>query len=161
METRDMAEVVETFRTKFMEGAAGTAGRVASVCAGLVASPGGMAPHDMELELARLVGEVLDGLSAAVLDDSGMAAASRPEPVANGRRATSVQFLHGHSIRLKCRHFAVRRRRRKGKGRSRRGAGEWPAPDRLGIVADASPALCGAVPCACLSETCDSAVRTL
>ena len=54
METRDMAEVVGTFRTKFMEGVAGTADRVASVFAGLVASPGGMAPHDMELE--RLVG---------------------------------------------------------------------------------------------------------
>ena len=151
-----------------MEGAAGTAGRVADACAWLVANPGGMAPHDMELEPARLVGGVLDGLSAAAvtaaaaLDDSEMAAASRPEPVANGRRATSVQFLHGHSIRLKCRHFAVRRRmRRRGKGRSRRGAGEWPAPDRLGIVADASPALCGAVTRACLSETYDSAVRTL
>ena len=71
-----------------------------------------MAPPDLELELARLVGGVLDGLSAAVvtaavLDDSGMAAASRPEPVANRRRATSVQFLHGHSISLKCRHFAI------------------------------------------------------
>ena len=138
------------------------------LCAGLVASPGGMAPHDMELELERLVGGVLDGLSAdavteaaAAPDDSGMAAASRPEPVANGRRTTSVQFLHGHSIRLKCRHFAVRRRRGKRKGKSRRGAGEWPAQDRLGIVADASPALCDAVTRACLSETCDSAVRTL
>ena len=165
-----MAEVVETFGRKFMEGAAGTAGRVADACAWLVANPGGMAPHDMELEPARLVGGVPDGLSAAAvtaaaaLDDSGMAAASRPEPVANGRRATSVQFLHGHSIRLKCRHFAVRRRRKRrrgGKGRSRRGGGEWPAPDRLGIVADASPALCGAVTRACLPETCDSAVRTL
>ena len=116
-----MAEVVETFRRKFMEGAAGTAGRVADVCAWLVANPGGMAPHDMEPEPARLVGGVPDGLSAAAvtaaaLDDSGMAAASRPEPVANGRRATSVQFLHGHSIRLKCRHFAVRRRRRRSMG---------------------------------------------
>ncbi|MGN0877874.1 MAG: hypothetical protein ACI4WT_00290 [Oligosphaeraceae bacterium] len=90
-----------------------------------------------------------------------MAAASRTEPVANGRRTTSVQFLHGHSISLKCRHFAVRRKRRRGKGRSRRGAGEWPAQDRLGIVADSSPALCGTVTRACLSETCDSAVRTL
>ena len=167
MGTRDMAEVVETFRRKFMEGAAGTAGRVADACAWLVANPGGMAPHDMELEPARLVGGVPDSLSAAAvtaaaaLDDSGMAAASRPEPVANGRRATSVQFLHGHSISLKCRHFAVRRRRRSGKGRSRRWSGECPAPDRLGIVADASPALCGAVTRACLSETCDSAVRTL
>ena len=161
-----MAEVVATFRRKFMEGAAGTAGRVADACAWLAANPGGMAPHDMELEPARLVGGVPDGLSAAAvtaaaLDDSGMAAASRPEPVANGRRATSVQFPHGHSIRLKCRHFAVRRKSRRGKGRSRRGAGEWPAPDRLGIVAGASPALCGAVTRACLSETCDSAVRTL
>ena len=92
-----------------MEGAAGTAGRVADACAWLVANPGGMAPHDMEPEPARLVGGVPDGLSAAAvtaaaaaLDDSGMAAASRPEPVANGRRATSVQFPHGHSIRLKC-----------------------------------------------------------
>ena len=168
MGTRDMAEAVETFRRKFMEGAAGTAGRVADACAWLVANPGGVAPHDMGQEPARLAGGVPDGLSAAAvtaaaaaLDDSGMAAASRPEPVANGRRTTSVQFLHGHSIRLKCRHFAVRRRRRRGRRRSRRGAGEWPAPDRLGIVADASPALCGAVPCACLSETCDSAVRTL
>ena len=123
MGTRDMAEVVETFGRKFMEGAAGTAGRVADACAWLVANPGGMAPHDMELEPARLVGGVPDGLSAAAvtaaaaaLDDSGMAAASRPEPVANGRRATSVQFLHGHSIRLKCRHFAVRRRRRRSMG---------------------------------------------
>ena len=110
MGTRDMAEAVETFGRKFMEGAAGTAGRVADACAWLAANPGGMAPHDMELEPARLVGGVPDGLSAAAvtaaaaLDDSGMAAASRPEPVANGRRATSVQFLYGHSIRLKCRH---------------------------------------------------------
>ena len=65
MKTRDMAEIVETFRTKFMEGVAGIADRVAGVCAGQVASPGGMAPHDMELELARLVGEILDGLCAA------------------------------------------------------------------------------------------------
>ena len=55
METRDMAEVVETFRTKFMEGAAGIADRVAGVCAGLVAPPGGMAPNGMELELQELV----------------------------------------------------------------------------------------------------------
>ena len=64
METLDMAEAVETFSRKFMEGAAGTAGRVAGVCAGLVANPGGMAPHDMELELARLVGAVPNSLSA-------------------------------------------------------------------------------------------------
>ena len=80
MRTRDIAEVVETFRRKFMEGAAGTAGRVADACAWLVANPGGMAPHDMEPEPARLVGGVPDGLSAAAvtaaaaLDDSGMAA---------------------------------------------------------------------------------------
>ena len=132
MGTRDMAEAVETFRRKFMEGVAGIADRMAGACAGLVASPGGMAPHDIELELARLVGGVLDGLSAvavteaAALDDSGMAAASRPELIANGRRTTSVQFLHGHSISLRCRHFAVRRRRRKGKGRSRRGPANGP-----------------------------------
>ena len=130
-----------------MEGAAGTAGRVAGVCAWLVANPGGMAPHDMEPEPARLVGGVPDGLSAAAvtaaaaaLDDSGMAAASRPEPVANGHRATSVQFLHGHSIRLKCRHFAVRRRRRGGKGRSRRGrrmAGPGQAGNRRRRLAGA------------------------
>ena len=42
MKTRDMAEIVETFRTKFMEGAAGIAGRVAGACAGLVATPGGL-----------------------------------------------------------------------------------------------------------------------
>ena len=162
MGTRDMAEAVETFRRKLMEGAAGTADRVADACAWLVAPPGGMAPHDMELEPARLVGGVPDGLSAAAvtvaaLDNSGMAAASRPEHDANGRRATSVQFPHGHSISLKCRHFAVRRKSRKGKRRSRRGAGKWPALDRQGIVADASPALCGAVTRACLSETYDSA----
>ena len=67
MEILDMAEVVETFRRKFMEGAAGTAGRVADACAGLVATTGGMAPHDMELEPARLVGGVPDGLSAAAV----------------------------------------------------------------------------------------------
>ena len=84
-----MAEAVETFGRKLMEGAAGTADRVADACAWLVAPPGGMAPHDMGLEPARLVGGVPDGLSAAAvtaaaaLDDSGMAAASRPEPVAN------------------------------------------------------------------------------
>ena len=146
MGTLDMAEVVATFRRKFMEGAAGTAGRMADACAWLAANPGGMATHDMELEPARLVGGVPDGLSAAAvtaaaaLDDSGMAAASRPEPVANGRRATSVQFLHGHSIRLKCRHFAVRRRRRGGKGRSRRGrrmAGPGPAGNRRRRLAGA------------------------
>ena len=139
MRTRDIAEVVETFRRKFMEGAAGTAGRVADACAWLAANPGGMAPHDMGLEPARLVGGALDGLSAAAvtaaaaLDDSGMAAASRPEPVANGRRTTSVQFLHGHSISLRCRHFAVRRRRRKGKGRSRRGPANGPPRTGWGL----------------------------
>ena len=85
MGTRDMAEVVETFRRKFMEGAAGTAGRVADACAWLAANPGGMAPHDMELEPARLVGGVPDGLSAAAvtaaaLDDSGMAAPPARSP---------------------------------------------------------------------------------
>ena len=35
METRDMAEAVETFRTKFMEGVAEIADRVAVVCAAL------------------------------------------------------------------------------------------------------------------------------
>ena len=67
MGTRDIAEVVETFRRKFMEGAAGTAGRVADACAWLAANPGGMAPHDMGLEPARLVGGVPDGLSAAAV----------------------------------------------------------------------------------------------
>ena len=66
-----------------MESVAGIAGRVADACAGLVAIHGGMAPHDMELELARLVGGVLDSLSAAAVtaaapDDSGMAATSPP-----------------------------------------------------------------------------------
>ena len=152
METRDMAEVVETFRRKFMEGAAGTAGRVAGVCAWLVANPGGMAPHDMELEPARLVGGVPDGLSAAAvtaaaaaLDDSGMAAASRPEPVANGRRATSVQFLHGHSIRLKCRHFAVRRRRGE-EGRGGRGGGPATGPPRTGRGLSPAPRRRSAAP---------------
>ena len=88
-----MAEVVETFRTKHMEVVAGTADRMADVCARLVAGSGGMAPHDMEPELARLVGGILDGLSAAAVteaapDGSRRATASRPEPVANGRRAT-------------------------------------------------------------------------
>ena len=82
-----MAEVVETFRMKFMESVAGIANRMAGVCAGLVATPDDMVPHDMELE--RLIGGVLDGLSAAAvaavtaaaaLDDSGMATASRRSP---------------------------------------------------------------------------------
>ena len=93
MGTRDMAEAVETFRRKFMEGVAGIADRMAGACAGLVASPGGMAPHDIELELARLVGGILDGLSAAAVteaapDGSRRDTASRPEPVANGHQAT-------------------------------------------------------------------------
>ena len=93
MGTRDMAEAVETFGRKFMEGAAGTAGRVADACAWLVAHPGGMAPHDMEPELARLVGGILDGLSAAAVteaapDGSRRDTTSRPEPVANGHQAT-------------------------------------------------------------------------
>ena len=65
-----MAEVVETFRTKHMEVVAGTADRMADVCARLVAGPGGMAPHDMEPELARLVGGILDGLSAAAVTEA-------------------------------------------------------------------------------------------
>ena len=39
METLDMVEVVETFRTKFMEGVAGTANRVAGGCADLKHEP--------------------------------------------------------------------------------------------------------------------------
>ena len=62
-----MKILLETFRRKFMEGVAGIADRMAGACAGLVASPGGMAPHDMEPELARLVGRVPDGLSAAAV----------------------------------------------------------------------------------------------
>ena len=52
METRDNADLVATFRAKFMEGMAGIADRTAGVCAGLVEGPGGMAPHDMKMELA-------------------------------------------------------------------------------------------------------------
>ncbi len=98
-----MAEVVETFRRKFMESVAGIAGRVADACAGLVAIHGGMAPHDMELELARLVGGVLDSLSAAAVtaaapDDSGMAATSPPgarrERTPGHLRAVPARPLH-------------------------------------------------------------------
>lgn len=78
METRDMAEVVETFRTKFMEGAAGIADRVAGACAGLVARPGGMALHDMELEPEQLVGGVLDSLSAAAVTEDLTYDVSKP-----------------------------------------------------------------------------------
>ena len=65
-----MAEVVETFRTKHMEVVAGTADRMADVCARLVAGSGGMAPHDMKPEMARLGGGVLDGLSAAAVTEA-------------------------------------------------------------------------------------------
>lgn len=56
----------------------------------LIVPHGGMALHDMELELARLVNSTLPGLSAALVtaaapDDLGMAAASRLELDANGR----------------------------------------------------------------------------
>ena len=163
METRDMAEIVETFRTKFMEGAAGTAGRVADACAGLVATPGGMAPHDMELENARFVGIVLDSLSAmavttaAAPDDSEMAAASRSELAANGRQTTSVHLQHGHSINPRCRHFSTWKKKRK--GRSRRGE---PAngPPRTGWGSSPTTRRCSATPLPqiCLSESHDATV---
>lgn len=130
--------VIATKRMKFMGYGvdSGSDGRLLGVdirnllCYGL---------HDTGLELARFIAEsrtisrcscYRGGRSFRCLGNS----LDLPFRTDAGHFRSVFPWL---SISLTRRYFAVRRKRRKGKGRSRKGAGEWPAPDRLGIIADA------------------------
>ena len=94
METRDIAEFVEPDGRR-LRGAGHKHRR-----------------YDMEMELARLVGGVLDCLSVAAAwqrrecSSLGDGRHLRPEHIATGRLVISDQFLYGPSFRLRYGHFA-------------------------------------------------------
>ena len=135
----------------------------------LVEKPGGVQLLNIEKELANLFGSTLDHLAAeavkeaaAVLDASSLCSPSDSRLSANGRRHTPIQFMHGQTIRVACRHFVLRKTKgRPRKSKRAKGTNEWPALDRLGIIADATPALCELVSLACLAEPYEAAVQSL